>query len=362
MPIWRLKPTWPAFSNGKSLGRRFIRLPPLVHLRANLGVWSRSFLSLQSPISQFSSSPIPKSPCPTVPHPYEPTVSTLMNLRQLFQHSLSSPPAPAAHMTWASRTLSGTVAKTGHFLKRQLWAWPIIAVTLLLAIGWGVHGAIERTMQANLRSQLETLRDVEVAMLRTWLAGHRQNAASVAGDAEVRQLTVSLLAARTDEKSQPDDPKVLARQLAKQLGPSMSAHDYDSFFIATRETVVAAQRPEAIGMEVPEIFHRALARVLDGQTAVMAPFPSVLPQRDQSGKNRTGVPMMGVLAPIVDENLQPVAVLGLLIRPEREFTRILQLGRLGQSGETYAFNRDGLLLSNSRFDNDLILLGLLPDV
>ncbi len=300
-----------------------------------------------------------------------------MNLRSFFQRSHAKAQIPAAHMTWASRTMAGTVAKTRRFLSRQLWAWPIIAVTLLLVIGWAVHGAIAHTMQANLRSQLETLRDVEVAMLRTWIVSHQQNAASGAGDSEVRRLTVSLLEARSEETAQREKPRaektktkiiptdnsrMLARQLVKQLGPSMSAHDYDSFFIATRETVVAAMQPEAVGMEVPEMLRETLARVFDGQTAVIPPFPSVLPQRDQSGKMRTGVPMMSVLAPIVDDHLQPVAVLGLLIRPEKEFTRILQLGQLGATGETYAFNREGLFLSNSRFDRDLILLGLLPDV
>jgi hypothetical protein len=51
----------------------------------------------------------------------------------------------------------------------------------------------------------------------------------------------------------------------------------------------------------------------------------------------------------------------LRIRPEREFTRILQLGRIGESGETFAIDKNGRMVSNSRFDDELILLGLLPD-
>src|SRR6476660_10543139 len=70
---------------------------------------------------------------------------------------------------------------------------------------------------------------------------------------------------------------------------------------------------------------------------------------------------MFVCAPIRDESFQVVAVLGLRIQPEKEFTRILQLGRMGDSGETYAFDKNGLFVSNSRFDDALILLGLLPD-
>ena len=100
--------------------------------------------------------------------------------------------AVPAHMTWASRTISSTVTRTRQFLGGRIWVWPIIAVGLLLAIGWGVHGAIEQTMEDNLRSELETLRDVEVEVLRTWLSAQEQNAMSVACDVEVRRLTREL--------------------------------------------------------------------------------------------------------------------------------------------------------------------------
>ena len=83
---------------------------------------------------------------------------------------------------------------------------------------------------------------------------------------------------------------------------------------------------------------------------------------DESGQRRTGVPTMFVAAPVRDSNFQVMAVLAMRIPPQNEFTHILQLGRIGDSGETYAFNRQGLMISNSRFDEDLILLGLIPDV
>ncbi|MDH5553447.1 MAG: ATP-binding protein, partial [Nitrosomonas sp.] len=42
-----------------------------------------------------------------------------------------------------------------------------------------------------------------------------------------------------------------------------------------------------------------------------------------------------------------------------DFSRVIQLGRIGDSGETYAFNRNGKLLSESRFDDDLRNIGLI---
>jgi hypothetical protein len=54
-------------------------------------------------------------------------------------------------------------------------------------------------------------------------------------------------------------------------------------------------------------------------------------------------------------------VLALRMRPEGEFSRILTAARFGNSGETYAFNEKGVLLSQSRFDPELKRLGLLED-
>ena len=50
-----------------------------------------------------------------------------------------------------------------------------------------------------------------------------------------------------------------------------------------------------------------------------------------------------------------------LVRVDRggEFSKLMQLSRVGETGETYAFNQDGRLLSSSRFDDHLHEMGLL---
>jgi serine/threonine protein kinase len=70
---------------------------------------------------------------------------------------------------------------------------------------------------------------------------------------------------------------------------------------------------------------------------------------------------MQVAVPIRDEGFQVIGAMAFRIRSDREFTRILEFGQIGESGETYAFNKTGVMVSNSRFDEQLILLGLLPD-
>ena len=281
-----------------------------------------------------------------------------------------SPAASAvqAHLTFGATSVGRSISRTGLLLKKQLWIWPIIAVVLLAVIGYGIRSAIERTMKASLQSELETLLSVEQAMLEKWLKIQEASAQTLANDPQIRKLVFETLAANEASSAQPGtageaalQAEQLQARLAKELEPAMSSHDFVGYIVADKsQQIVAAYTRGLIGTSVSE-YEALLARAAEGTPTVSPPIPSIVMLKDKAGKLRSGVPTMFVAAPIRDENLQVVAVLAMRIRPEQEFTSILQLGRIGQSGETYAFNKEGLLVSNSRFDEELILLGLLPD-
>ena len=98
-------------------------------------------------------------------------------------------------MTWAKTSVGRTISRTGVFLKRQIWIWPILAVVLLSVIGLFVRRAIETTMRDGLQSELQTLRRlgsrdardlVPCAEVERRVAGqqprHSPNDLSAAGD------------------------------------------------------------------------------------------------------------------------------------------------------------------------------------
>jgi polar amino acid transport system substrate-binding protein len=64
-------------------------------------------------------------------------------------------------------------------------------------------------------------------------------------------------------------------------------------------------------------------------------------------------------APVKNSQGQAIAIVTQRIDPAKDFTRLIQLGRIGKSGETYAFGKYGKLLSESRFDEDLRKIGLI---
>ena len=98
-------------------------------------------------------------------------------------------------MTWAHTSVGRTISRTGLFLKRQIWIWPILAVVLLSLIGFFVRRSIETTMREGLESQLQTIVDLEASMLETWSHVQESNAQSLANNVDIRQTIYPLLEA-----------------------------------------------------------------------------------------------------------------------------------------------------------------------
>ena len=62
--------------------------------------------------------------------------------------------------------------------------------------------------------------------------------------------------------------------------------------------------------------------------------------------------------PLLDANGEVVAVFTVRFEPAFELTRITETGRPGESGETYAIDENGRLLTVSRFEESLIDAGI----
>ncbi len=136
-----------------------------------------------------------------------------------------------AHMTFGKTSIGRSISRTGVFFKKQLWIWPVIAIVLLSVIGWTVSSAIERTIKENLRSELQTLLNVERSMLETWLRVQEANAEALANDQQIRTVALEILAATdptaTEDETTPAVPAslrtktaALNQRLATELGPA----------------------------------------------------------------------------------------------------------------------------------------------
>jgi serine/threonine protein kinase len=256
------------------------------------------------------------------------------------------------------------LTRTQGFLRTQLWVWPLVAAVVLGFIGVWLRVKMEGATKQQIADTLQTILNANTEALRAWSVNMKSEAEDIAEDDHVRELAAGLIR-QAKSATQVQAALLTSPQLAAlraHLKPVLERRGFNGFVVLdTNFTVVASMRDQLVGMHRPPGNAEQMTPCLAGKVLVTRPFPSVALLPDEKGNLRVGVPTMFAVAPIRSTDGQVIAILGLRIEPDTDFTRILATARAGQTGETYAFGRDGKQLSESRFDNDLKRLGLIPD-
>ena len=253
---------------------------------------------------------------------------------------------------------------TRGFFRTQLWVWPLVAALVLGIIGGWLRVKMENATKQQIADMLQTILNANNEALHSWSVAMKADAENLAEDDRVRDLVEGLIS-EAKSSTQVQAALLTAPQLSglrAYLRPMLERRGLSGFVVLdTNFLVVASAHDSLIGVQSPAGYLEQFAPCLTGKAVMTRPFPSVALLPDALGHLRVGVPTMFAVAPIRSAGGQIVALLGLRIAPDTDFTRILSTARAGQTGETYAFDRDGKQLSESRFDPALKRLGLIPD-
>ncbi len=290
----------------------------------------------------------------------------------------------------ASRTTHIQV-RTAAMNKRpqfQTWILLLVIAGVVALTGWWGAAQLRDTLQGTLRAELETTLRANGTALEIWITNQARLATSLASEPTLRSRALDLLnvgpggpsAERSQARPNGDD-------FGRYLQTRLAAIGYDGILVNSNLVVMAASgrgRGRA-GKPVLDEHRSKFAELFaTGQPVMIIPFrppAAARPrfERSEWGRAGRGPPqwagggppswagtgpsadllLMQVAAPIHDEAGVVRGALALVIDPEREFTRVLSATRLGKSGETYAFDQTGLMISRSRFDEQLKQLGLL---
>ncbi len=276
----------------------------------------------------------------------------------------SLPPPAAMESPRLLSSGSAILRATGTFFRRQFWTWPLVAALFLGGAGWWVVQSVESAMRQQRVNELTTVLEADLAALHVWMGNQRTTAELIARDDQLRALTQELLALAQGKQ---DVERLLTQSKAQSVirsrlaGPLRRAGYAGFVLVSPSGVVLAAEHDAPVGLTLTGYRWEFLGNVLRGEAAVSKPFLSPLLLADAHGELRANLPVMSAAACVRDQAGQTIAALDMRIRPEDEFTRILQVARSGDSGETYVFDRQGLLLSQSRFDEQLKQIGLLVD-
>ena len=263
-----------------------------------------------------------------------------------------------------SSSVASVLTRTQGFLRTQLWVWPLVAALVLAFLGVWLRVKMEGATKQQIADTLQTILNANTEALRAWSIDHEVGCGRHRGRQPRARTRRQPDSTGKIQPAGPGDAADVAATCRFARPPETRARTPRVHRVrgaGHKFLVVASMRDQLVGMQRPPGNAEALASCLAGKSLVTQPFPSVAMLPDQQGNLRAGVPTMFAAAPIRSTDGQVIAILGLRIEPDKDFTRILATARAGQTGETYAFGRDGKQLSESRFDNDLKRLGLIPD-
>jgi hypothetical protein len=238
-------------------------------------------------------------------------------------------------------------------LRLPAWAWPLLALPIVAGVGVWTYEAIASAVHARLESSLGTLLASDASALGQWLDAQAGLAEVMATDPRVREDVTRLLALSRRTGGDPAALKAAPEQdhLRKTLSPVVSLRENAGFSVFDAAGLFLARSvDERIGERAVLGVAEAASRALGGRRAFL---PPTLKQRF------TSTPMAFMMVPEHDASGVPVAVLAFRIPPD-QMAAILNASRMGASGETYAVDAEGRMITESRFSDQVMQLGLLP--
>ncbi len=258
--------------------------------------------------------------------------------------------------------LSGRFTLSRGWWRRHVWLAPVLAMVAVAVAGTWLRSHVEQSIQEQVEEELRALLNADVTALKLWLHVQEDTAEATANDADVEQAVAGLVKYAEEAKRTPrellDAPD--RARLQEALQPVLEAHNYSGYGLVSRDRVIIASDQDTL-VGLPAIANDDFTeRMFSGKPSVSRPYRSRVLLPDERGEMVPGLPTMFVAAPVRSGG-EIIAYLGIRIRPGDQFSEILNVGRFGETGETYAFDKSGTMISASRFDDQLKQIGLLAD-
>ena len=232
----------------------------------------------------------------------------------------------------------------------------ILTVIVALATGMLAWQMLQHT-RAELDQRLHTALDSSITQVKQEIDKHKAVVRYWADSADL--IYAALLHLEDKPRSHRADSVDLLDEL---LLTSLGQLSYRDYKIISQDGVVLASGSghDRGDLLPPELAHK-ISLAWDGIAQVSRPFRATRAWTDVDGWIVENLPTMLSLAAIIDNRGDTVALLAFELDPEVIFNPLFHHSWMGETGETYGINSDGILLTHIKYTQQLIELGLLED-
>lgn len=197
--------------------------------------------------------------------------------------------------------------------------------------------------------------------LKTWSAEKQADTHRWAKDSSIVSLTEALLDRRKLKASLRFRSQDIQAEFLDRISPAVEDLRLAAAnIVAPNGTLIASLVPEYVGTRVTGEYLSRLTPAFSGGDVFVGPTR----ERNRLinwANEFTDASVIWTASPIQSSSGRILAVLCLGRHATGRFAHILGTGRPGDSGETYAFDKNGLLISPSRFESALRQHGLVAN-
>lgn len=246
--------------------------------------------------------------------------------------------------------------------KRTIYIGLAVLSIVLIAVIAMVTQFAEQKTRSEIEYNLQTLLTSTHQRLFFWVDYELNSLQQIGRNQDLVELVEQLLVLPRDKSS------LVEASLQTQVRSFFSDREGEpgsfGFFIISPDKIsLSSRRDDNVGgtniiqQQRPQI----LDKVLQGESVFVPPIRSdvyVNENMDTSSIDNKP-PTMFFAAPVVNSDNQVIAIVTKRVNFNGVFSSILSAGFIGHTGETYAVDRTGLLLSKVRFESQLRDIGLI---
>lgn len=213
---------------------------------------------------------------------------------------------------------------------------------------------IRNQAERSIADSLSVLADSSVENYQMWIDQQLKGLKLLANNQKNQQPIFELL-------NDPDSEAALARLRLTLERYLKSYAVYDFMLLTPSQYNMASFDDDAIGQlqASGSDWEGGIKKVLQSKTVFLTSVTLRIQAQDRERELNTAMMM---LAPVLNQSGEVKAILAIRFMPSGYFNKMARLGRLGESGETYVFNRQGVMISESRFDQQLQEVGLIESI
>lgn len=239
-------------------------------------------------------------------------------------------------------------------LKKQLALGLLILIVILL-LSWSGLEKLKNQFERDLRDEITTVLEVAHAAIDMWVQDRIEDVDFFSKSRALIHLSKEVV--RQSKKPDSREYNSAIGALQDYFDPHFSSHNGVDFFLLSRKGVIlASSQDDVVGELSPLMQHGSFIKnVFAESPSIILPYE--LDVQESFNDNSSYLYIGASLETGIGD---PLALV-FQIDPSQELTRLLNMARFGDTGNTYVFNEDGRVLLGCRFDEQLISLRLIKE-